>query len=414
MPLELLDRATLASNASRYELFRASTDADTLATMWLVWAVVAELSAAACLLVMVAILCDRRARASSFNLYVVFVTLPDFLFSFLCGITCARNHARGGLYSDAAMCEFQAWYVIFGFTASPWLNACIAHELHGFQCATNELRVYVPPSRRRVAVQAACVYAWAAFIASWTLIGLVAPAMPHRANAVGGMACMPIEHSAASTLFFWLCFVPMFVGAPLAYIIYVAAHTRRHNLVSRRRTLASRQALSLALYFLRIFVVFLLMWGPSIVLIFVFDMRSPWLAWAGGSWSHLQGLIAVAMTLTKRDVACAVANALCCGCTPRPFGRAALYLRPYGGARVKPAPGGETEEGGEAEEGNGEDEPARKHEGEAAPVVEAISQGGSGGASGASFITTVQNFQRALWSIAEVRSLQDLRQQEDT
>ena len=51
-------------------------------------------------------------------------------------------------------------------------------------------------------------------------------------------------------------------------------------------------------------------------------MHSAWLAWAGGAWSHMQGLVAVLMTLTKRDVADAVVSLLCCGHTPH------LMVRP--------------------------------------------------------------------------------------
>ena len=47
------------------------------------------------------------------------------------------------------------------------------------------------------------------------------------------------------------------------------------------------------------------------------DVRVVWLAWSGGSWSHLQGLVAVGLTLTKRDVAHAVGATLCCGRAPR-------------------------------------------------------------------------------------------------
>ena len=154
----------------------------------------------------------------------------------------SSSGSLGGLYTDEAMCEFQSWYCIFGFTASPWLNACIAHELHTFLVSTKELRAYSPPSRRKVVLQAACVYAWAAFVASWTLIGRSASGMPHRANAAGGMACLPIEFSTGSTMFFWLVFVPTFIGAPLLYIVYVAVHTWRNKLIDKRRSLASRQA----------------------------------------------------------------------------------------------------------------------------------------------------------------------------
>ena len=300
MPIDIIERATL-TNATRYDLFRAAPDAATAQTMWIAWASISELSAAACAIVMVAILCDTRARRSSFNLYVVFVTLPDFLFSFLCGMTCARNAVQGGLYSDEAMCEFQAWYCIFGFTASPWLNACIAHELHGFMRATKQLQAYKPPARSRVAAQALCVYVWAAFVASWTLIGR-STGMPHRANAVGGLACLPIEYNVSSSFFFWLCFVPTFIGVPLAYIVYVAVHTWWHKLVDPKRSRQSRQALSLAIYFVRIFVVFLIMCALR---------PSPALANAAQAWS-----VTAASPVSHAGGGRRSSSSLCLTCTP--------------------------------------------------------------------------------------------------
>ena len=262
MPLEVIWREDInLDNASRYDLFRASPPKHDLLVMWTVWAIIAFISATACAIVIVSILCNRPARGSSFNLYVLFVTTPDFVFSFLCGITCARNAALGE-YSDDWMCEFQSWYCIFGFTASPWLNACIAHELHKFLKATKALQSYHPPARSSVMAQACCVYAWAAFLASWTLWGV----LPHRANAAAGLACLPIEYAREATLFFWLCFVPLFIGLPLGYILYVAAHTSWHRLIDPRRSSQSREARVLAIYFARIFVVFLIMWGRAAAL----------------------------------------------------------------------------------------------------------------------------------------------------
>lgn len=70
---------------------------------------------------------------------------------------------------------------------------------------------------------------------------------------------------------------------------------------------------ALALFFFRLILVFVFMWLPSLAFIFVGGAwSSPWLAWAGGTWSHLQSAASAVAALTKDDIRLAFFNLIYC------------------------------------------------------------------------------------------------------
>jgi hypothetical protein len=100
--------------------------------------------------------------------------------------------------------------------------------------------------------------------------------LPHQARLSAGLACLPHEYDTASTIFQWVVFAPLFFLIPTAYSLYVAAD------VMRRRLLPPQgKKRNLAIYFFRLVVVFLVMWIPSILLLFVAGGHLP--AWVCAS-----------------------------------------------------------------------------------------------------------------------------------
>jgi len=301
--LNISSQSDSSSTPTRYERFIIGPSTQEEARIiWITWAVLAGLVACFCLIVVIAVLSSRKARSNPFNLYVVFLTVPDIIFSGNCSITCAVNAAAGHYYS-AAMCEWQSWYCVFGFTANAWLNGVIAAQLHRLACDSKRGHRYQPPKIKRVLLHVCGVYLYASFVASWTLIDF----LPHEAKPGAGIACLPIEYNIASTLFFWLVFFPLFFGIPFAYVLYVCYKVHRGNLLP-----TSGRTRQLYFFFMRLTIVFVLMWIPSFLIMFAIGNPNVWLSFAGGSWSHIQGFVSAFFCLTKPDIRAVVIDFLLC------------------------------------------------------------------------------------------------------
>jgi hypothetical protein len=103
--------------ASRYAHLVAGVSDKESRIMWIAWFVITMLVAIFVLIVFLSVLVNRKVRKSSFNQYLLFLMVPDFFFSALCGITCALNVAAGH-YRSEAMCSFQSFYLLFGIGKS--------------------------------------------------------------------------------------------------------------------------------------------------------------------------------------------------------------------------------------------------------------------------------------------------------
>lgn len=99
----------LTSHSTRYDRLQAAPSDAQLETMWLLWVVVSSVVAVGVGTVLVGLLADRKARRNPFNLYLVFLMVPDILFSGFCAISCALNWSQGHMWSTAA-CQFQSFY----------------------------------------------------------------------------------------------------------------------------------------------------------------------------------------------------------------------------------------------------------------------------------------------------------------
>ena len=154
--LEGLEQSSLPLNASRYEWMHAKADPNTLRMIWSTWMVLAEVAAAASAIVIVGILSSKKARSDVFNLYIVFLCAPDFVFSSMCGATCALNWWTGSYYGGPLACKWQSFYVVFGFAGSMWMQALIAAEIHRALLPLHTQRAAAPvqPFVSRFAAQA--------------------------------------------------------------------------------------------------------------------------------------------------------------------------------------------------------------------------------------------------------------------
>lgn len=78
---------------------------------------------------------------------------------------------------------------------------------------------------------------------------------------------------------------------------------------------------NLAIYFFRLVFVYVFMWLPAVVISFIWGTysysdgseRNTWIYAAGATWSHLQGLVSVIVSLTKPDIKKAFLGTITCG-----------------------------------------------------------------------------------------------------
>ena len=295
----------LNENSTRIEIFAAAPSDAFLIQAWWSWVAVGFLVGILSLIVGISIITSRNARKNPFNLYLVYLSIPDFSFSCLCGITCLLN-AINEEYLSEWMCNFQSWYVVFGIGSNAWINACVTRELHQMLCSSGRFRRYCPPSRGYVTLQALAVYLFNACLGIWGTID--APNWPFYTEVRTGLACLPIFPDKKSSIYFGAVFLPLFVGLPSFYIIYVTVDVWRRGLLppSGRRRL-------LAIYFARLILVFYFMWIPTVIALFMLlGKLSPTTVYLGGLWSHLQGAVSAGVSMLKPDIFAAVKAFVTC------------------------------------------------------------------------------------------------------
>lgn len=282
--------------SSRYDHIVAAPPDEDLVKYWYIWTVLASACGIFSFVVFLSILTNRKVLKKPFNLYLIYLMIPDFTFSLLCALTCLLN-ALNGAYWSHWMCNFQQFYVVFGIGANAWLNCIIAHQLHMILQHSSTRRRYKLPTRRRVTFHAVAVYLWCFFLGSWGIYE--AENFPFHSGQASGLACLPLEGSdKASSIFFWVCFFPLFVGIPIAGVVWIC-----WNIFFRKLMPPPGRRRLFTIYFGRLIIVFLVMWIPTLLLMFFFAPWAPqWVDFFGGAWSHLQGGLSALLVLLKPDI----------------------------------------------------------------------------------------------------------------
>ena len=305
-------RWQLNENSTHYDrMVAAPTDADLL-KFWSGWAGIMLMTGVLTTLILIPLLASYKIRAKAFHWYLIFLMIPDMLVAWICGFTCLSN-AIAGHFTSVFMCKFQSFYMIASIGANSWINLLVTRQLYLMLKAASSLTPtteYIKPTRRSVIQECLAVYVYALFLATLGIVGNDSPWWPHKTRLTIGAACIPMDYDTASTIFFYCVFFPLLFGIPLAYVCWAAYSIWKHQMLpptGRRRLLA--------IYFFRLAAVFLIMWLPGLLLLFVTAAwLDPWVQWAGGVWSHLQGMVSALVSLLKPDVWEAVAEFWsCCG-----------------------------------------------------------------------------------------------------
>jgi energy-converting hydrogenase Eha subunit A len=295
----------LDKNSTTLDIISAAPSDAFLIQVWWTWAPLAILVGLFSLILGLSIVTSRKARRHSFNLYLVFMAIPDFVFSLCCGITCLLN-ALNEEYWSGWMCNFQNWYCVFGIGSNAWINACVTRELHLMLRSGGRFRRYRSPTRKYVILQSLAIYLCMGCLGFWGVFD--EPNWPFYSGTRSGFACLPVVSDGKSRIYFWVIFMPLFAVIPSVYIIFVTFDVWRRNLLppSGRRRL-------LVIYFGRLIVVFYVMWLPTLFTLFIlYKYMSPMGNFLGGLWSHLQGAVSAGVSLLKPDIYSAFKSFVTC------------------------------------------------------------------------------------------------------
>lgn len=298
----------LNETSTSYDKQRAAPSDATMRRVWTAWSTFFFAFAAFNIIVFLGIVTARKVRRRPFNVYVIFLMIPDIIYTLSCAIQCALLAARNGFQTPLA-CQIQSFYLMFGLTANSWMNALVARELRRLLTWSGRRGRYKPPPYKTIVRDSLVVYFASACISfiSWVVN---VPWWPHRTDLQNGLVCLPMAYDMASTLVFWLLFFPVMSAIPLMYCAWVAFDVWRRNLLpppGKRR--------ELMIYFYRITGVFAVMWVPGVFFFYVsaaFPKEHVWAIYIASVWSHSQGAVAAAVSMLKEDVYRAVMNLIWC------------------------------------------------------------------------------------------------------
>ena len=266
-------------------------DADTkLLVAASIWTVLSGITFLACSILILAILRSKKARAQGYNLYLVFLAIPDAFFNLFSLarniINISGNHLSSEMGGTVHALEW------FHTAANMWLTALIVFQVHTMLTKSQHFERTPPPTVKQVCAQSAGVYAFSALWAAWSLALLLQG-----------------QNMFSNTNAAWLTSKALMVGPPFVYVIASCTHVWWKQLLPRQgRTRV------LSLYFLRVVIVFFLTWVPFLILVDVtyYKTQSLWMLGLAYYFSSLQGLLSVLVALGKPDVKRAVTKFLCC------------------------------------------------------------------------------------------------------
>ncbi|CAE8714600.1 unnamed protein product [Polarella glacialis] len=302
MPYDTLPHDT--AFVDRWSKMRTRPENSALVTYWGIWFLTAAVSGFANLFIIILIRAKPHLWKKPFNKYVVSLAFPDCVFSICCAVTCGLHFMHGTWYGGAVHCNIQNVYVMFGITASIWMNVVVARQIYLMADCAARQQEYAPPTSRDVMTHILGVYTFAMVIA----VLPISPWPGPKANAARGMACLPLEADELSTILMWTLYLPSVLVVPvllLAWYFFGA-----YRLLLRHQDMKDTWAVFFV--FARLFFALLFMWLPTGVLLWMIAGLVPVsVAWAGGTVSHIQGIVSFFLYILKDDIRSELRSMFC-------------------------------------------------------------------------------------------------------
>jgi hypothetical protein len=226
---------------------------------------------------------------SSYNLYLVYLAVPDLLYAVNMIVT---NASKLNQQTSSHLSSFASnSAIIYAVaTANIWLNATTIYEVMPLLRSMQNAQKINQPRLKRVNLQAAAVYLLSAITGVFTYFTEGASS----SNKVIG-----------PTYIIWLL---IFGYLPVGYVLYMSVVVWRHGYLrttygnGTRREKAMKE---LGNYFFRITGVFLLIWLPTLVLgnllHFGSEESAGWGVFVVTCTSGVQAIVTFCLILTKSD-----------------------------------------------------------------------------------------------------------------
>mmetsp|Transcript_10494 Transcript_10494/g.25149 ORF Transcript_10494/g.25149 Transcript_10494/m.25149 type:complete len:381 (-) Transcript_10494:133-1275(-) len=283
-----------SSDLSYWDASLGSFGDSTRRWIWLFFGVQNILATVIIGFVLLSILINKEARKKPFNLFLMFLMIPDLVFSGGDLFIYFLNYTAGR-YISVAACKVQSFLLLFGATASCQVNALIAVELHRMLRHSNIRRRYFPPSKWAVTARCLMVYVAVACVSVVYSLNFNALSMRTPLSG-GGIYCVAAPYDTRSALVYYIFPSSMFLWVPGGICTYVTVDVLRRGLLPKK----GEGKRALTVYFFRLLFIFVFFWFPAVLSAYV--ATNPWLSFVGASWSHVQGAVSALAMLGKSDV----------------------------------------------------------------------------------------------------------------
>ena len=97
-------------------------------------------------------------------------------------------------------------------------------------------------------------------------------------------------------------------GFPNFYILYIINDIRSRGLLPP----SGSKTRAVAFFFIGVTTIFLAVWMPAFLMMFVIGSFNSWIIFVVGVWSHSQGIITAAFALLRLEIRKAFTDFICC------------------------------------------------------------------------------------------------------
>lgn len=209
----------------------------------------------------------NKAIMHSFNLYLLFIILPDTLLNGMAAVSQFWEATHEGRYTPT-LCIIRNFSSFFHYFANVYLNAVVGREIYVLICNSHRRQKTDPPSLRKVFCQVCAVYVIMGLLVGWMLAEVYwSPTSIENINYCYTYIGSPtdLDKAPVFTPLTSTFLVAAIVGPPVLYVLWMGYVVYKRNLLPiKGRTRA------IAIYFFRIVLVFLLFYIPNLTLAFIY------------------------------------------------------------------------------------------------------------------------------------------------